>query len=53
MDSSACYDKAGLRKGPWTAEEDQKLLDYFKQHGPWNLAFVACKSWTPKMREEL
>ncbi|XP_031250876.1 transcription factor MYB106-like [Pistacia vera] len=33
MDSSACYDKAGLRKGPWTAEEDQKLLDYIKQHG--------------------
>ncbi|PON93558.1 GAMYB transcription factor [Trema orientale] len=27
-----CYQK-GLRKGAWTAEEDQRLLSYVKQHG--------------------
>lgn len=30
-------DKYGLKKGPWTAEEDQKLIDYIKKqgHGRW------------------
>ncbi|PON68879.1 GAMYB transcription factor [Parasponia andersonii] len=26
-------DQKGLRKGAWTAEEDQRLLSYVKQHG--------------------
>ncbi|KAL0363930.1 UNVERIFIED_CONTAM: Transcription factor [Sesamum angustifolium] len=31
--SSACCEKVGLKKGPWTPEEDQKLLAYIHQHG--------------------
>ncbi|XWS51996.1 hypothetical protein CRYUN_Cryun11dG0029700 [Craigia yunnanensis] len=26
-------DKNGLKKGPWTEEEDQKLIDYIQKHG--------------------
>ncbi|KAK4430019.1 Transcription factor [Sesamum alatum] len=33
MGRSPCCDKVGLKKGPWTAEEDQKLLAYIHQHG--------------------
>ncbi|XP_019176036.1 PREDICTED: myb-related protein 330-like [Ipomoea nil] len=28
-----CSDKDGLKRGPWTAEEDQKLIDYINKHG--------------------
>ncbi|PKU78424.1 transcription factor MYB102-like [Dendrobium catenatum] len=28
-----CCDKNGLKKGPWTPEEDQKLIDYIQKHG--------------------
>ncbi|KAJ8763623.1 hypothetical protein K2173_003095 [Erythroxylum novogranatense] len=31
--SSTCSDKSGLKKGPWTAEEDEKLIDYIQKHG--------------------
>ncbi|KAJ8754666.1 hypothetical protein K2173_010757 [Erythroxylum novogranatense] len=31
--SSPCCDKSGLKKGPWTADEDEKLIDYIKKHG--------------------
>nr|AGO03565.1 MIXTA-like 1 [Erythranthe lewisii] len=27
------YEKAELKKGPWTREEDQKLLAYIEEHG--------------------
>uniref|UniRef100_A0A2N9EYM1 Uncharacterized protein n=1 Tax=Fagus sylvatica TaxID=28930 RepID=A0A2N9EYM1_FAGSY len=34
MAKSPCCDKDGsLKKGPWTAEEDQKLIDYIQKHG--------------------
>ncbi|ESQ49918.1 hypothetical protein EUTSA_v10021048mg [Eutrema salsugineum] len=33
MGRSPCCDKAGLKKGPWTPEEDQKLLAYIEDHG--------------------
>ncbi|KAM7506786.1 hypothetical protein LguiA_017239 [Lonicera macranthoides] len=33
MGRSPCCDKLGLKKGPWTPEEDQKLLAYIQQHG--------------------
>ncbi|KAK6926184.1 SANT/Myb domain [Dillenia turbinata] len=26
-------DEGGLKKGPWTPEEDQKLIDYIQKHG--------------------
>lgn len=33
MGKSSCSDKNGLKKGPWTADEDQKLVDYIQKHG--------------------
>ena len=33
MGRSPCCDKMGLKKGPWTSEEDQKLLAYIDEHG--------------------
>ncbi|KAL2546736.1 transcription factor MYB [Forsythia ovata] len=33
MDRSPCCDKVGLKKGQWTAEEDQKLMAYIVEHG--------------------
>ena len=33
MGKVPCCDKEGLKKGPWTAEEDQKLIDYIQKHG--------------------
>ncbi|KAL8117160.1 transcription factor MYB16-like [Apium graveolens] len=33
MGRSPCCDKLGLKKGPWTPEEDQKLLAYIEEHG--------------------
>ncbi|WRX17991.1 SANT/Myb domain - like 10 [Theobroma cacao] len=31
--SPCCSDEANLKKGPWTPEEDQKLVDYINKHG--------------------
>ena len=33
MGRSPCCDENGLKKGPWTPEEDQTLVQYIKQHG--------------------
>eukprot|EP00257_Ricinus_communis_P013913 XP_015571465.1 transcription factor MYB93 [Ricinus communis] len=33
MARSPCCDENGLKKGPWTPEEDQKLVDYIQKHG--------------------
>ena len=33
MGRSPSCDENGLKKGPWTPEEDQKLVHYIKQHG--------------------
>lgn len=33
MGKSPCCEKDGIKKGPWTAEEDQKLVDYIQKHG--------------------
>ncbi|KAI7749093.1 hypothetical protein M8C21_015584 [Ambrosia artemisiifolia] len=34
MGRSPCCDKTGLKKGPWTQEEDLKLTKYIQIHGP-------------------
>ncbi|OIW05248.1 hypothetical protein TanjilG_03637 [Lupinus angustifolius] len=31
--SNSSSENNGLKKGPWTPEEDQKLIDYIQQHG--------------------
>ncbi|XP_062221972.1 transcription factor MYB93-like [Phragmites australis] len=33
MGRSPCCDENGLKKGPWTTEEDQKLMEYIEKHG--------------------
>ncbi|KAL5096583.1 hypothetical protein RYX36_000910 [Vicia faba] len=34
MGRTPCCDKNnGLKKGPWTTEEDEKLIDYIQKHG--------------------
>ncbi|KAK4263482.1 hypothetical protein QN277_028881 [Acacia crassicarpa] len=33
MGRSPCCEKVGLKRGPWTPEEDQKLVAYIEQHG--------------------
>ncbi|XP_075524309.1 transcription factor MYB102-like [Primulina tabacum] len=33
MGRAQCCDQNGLKKGPWSQEEDQKLLDYIQKHG--------------------
>ncbi|XP_065875185.1 transcription factor MYB92-like [Euphorbia lathyris] len=33
MGRSPCCDEIGLKKGPWTPEEDQKLVKYIQKHG--------------------
>eukprot|EP00249_Psilotum_nudum_P012632 c23892_g3_i1 orf=450-2138(+) len=37
MGRAPCCDKVGLKKGPWTPDEDQKLISYIQQngHGSW------------------
>ncbi|KAK4368512.1 hypothetical protein RND71_012304 [Anisodus tanguticus] len=36
MGRSPCCDKNGLKRGPWTPEEDHKLIQYIQLHGPGN-----------------
>ncbi|XP_030542692.1 transcription factor MYB53 [Rhodamnia argentea] len=33
MGRSPCCERNGLKKGPWSSEEDKKLLDFIQQHG--------------------
>lgn len=33
MARAPCCEKVGLKKGPWTPEEDQKLVAYIQEHG--------------------
>ncbi|CAL1372634.1 unnamed protein product [Linum trigynum] len=33
MGRSPCCDENGLKKGPWTTEEDKKLVDFIQAHG--------------------
>ncbi|KAL7232359.1 hypothetical protein ACSBR2_010392 [Camellia fascicularis] len=36
MGRSPCCDKVGVKKGPWTPEEDIMLVSYVQEHGPGN-----------------
>ena len=36
MVRAPCCEKMGLKKGPWTAEEDQILINYIQLHGHGN-----------------
>lgn len=65
MGRAPCCDKNGLKKGPWTPEEDQKLTDYIQKNGygnwrtlPKNAGLQRCgKScrlrWTNYLRPDI
>ncbi|KAF7809484.1 inositol-tetrakisphosphate 1-kinase 1-like [Senna tora] len=36
MGRPPCCDEIGVKRGPWTPEEDEKLLDYITKHGSGN-----------------
>lgn len=36
MGRPPCCDKIGVKKGPWTPEEDITLVSYIQQNGPGN-----------------
>ncbi|KAL6657547.1 hypothetical protein ACP70R_005327 [Stipagrostis hirtigluma subsp. patula] len=39
-----CCDKEGVKKGPWTPEEDLVLVSYVQEHGPGNWRAVPTKT---------
>ncbi|RZC24419.1 Transcription factor MYB16 [Glycine soja] len=44
MGRMPCCEKVGLKKGPWTPEEDKKLVAYVEEHGPGNWRSVPAKA---------
>jgi hypothetical protein len=40
MGRPPCHDKADVKKGPWTPEEDAKLLAFTSTHGTGNWTTV-------------
>ncbi|RWW69754.1 hypothetical protein BHE74_00022616 [Ensete ventricosum] len=40
MGRSQCCDKVGIKRGPWTQEEDTILVSYIQKHGPGNWRLV-------------
>ncbi|XP_020677472.1 transcription factor MYB92-like [Dendrobium catenatum] len=66
MVRSPCREETGLKKGPWTPEEDQKLIDYIQKqgsHGSWrhlpriaglNRCGKSCRlRWTNYLRPDI
>ncbi|GLT56238.1 hypothetical protein SLA2020_348750 [Shorea laevis] len=65
MGRSPCCDESGLKKGPWTPEEDQKLVSYIEKngHGSWrglpklaglNRCGKSCRlRWTNYLRPDI
>ncbi|URE04094.1 myb-related protein 315-like [Musa troglodytarum] len=43
MGRRPCCDKSGLKRGPWTAEEDQKLISFILNNG------IHCWRFVPKL----
>lgn len=41
MGRAPCCEKNGLKKGPWTQEEDQKLIEYIQKNGYGNWRTLA------------
>ncbi|XP_038718720.1 transcription factor MYB53-like [Tripterygium wilfordii] len=65
MGRSPCCDESGLKKGPWTPEEDQMLINYIQKngHGSWralpksaglNRCGKSCRlRWTNYLRPDI
>ena len=47
MGRAPCCEKMGLKKGPWTSEEDQILINYIQQygHGNWRALPKQAGKW--------
>lgn len=39
-----CCDRVGIKKGPWTPEEDIVLVAYIQEHGPGNWSAVPART---------
>jgi hypothetical protein len=52
MGRQPCCEKVGLKKGPWTAEEDQKLVAFLLSHGHCCWRLVPKLAGTPIKREQ-
>uniref|UniRef100_A0A453B0U2 Myb-related protein 306 n=1 Tax=Aegilops tauschii subsp. strangulata TaxID=200361 RepID=A0A453B0U2_AEGTS len=44
MGRPPCCDKEGVKKGPWTPEEDLVLVSYVQEHGPGNWRAVPTRT---------
>ncbi|XP_006651436.2 transcription factor MYB30-like [Oryza brachyantha] len=44
MGRPPCCDKEGVKKGPWTPEEDIVLVSYVQEHGPGNWRAVPART---------
>ncbi|XP_047067209.1 transcription factor MYB94-like [Lolium rigidum] len=44
MGRPPCCDKDGVKKGPWTPEEDLVLVSYIQEHGPGNWRAVPTRT---------
>ncbi|KAF8369709.1 hypothetical protein HHK36_032268 [Tetracentron sinense] len=65
MGRPPCCDKVGIKKGPWTPEEDIILVSYIQEHGPGNWRLVPTNTgigrkfknfqtaWDPHMASDL
>ncbi|KAL5206861.1 hypothetical protein ABZP36_035070 [Zizania latifolia] len=50
MGRPTCCDKVGVKKGPWTPEEDLMLVSYIQEHGPgsWRAVPTSTASYLPE-----
>ncbi|KAL0450462.1 UNVERIFIED_CONTAM: Myb-related protein [Sesamum latifolium] len=50
MGRPPCCDKVGVKKGPWTPEEDIMLVSYVQEHGPGNWRAVPANTGLKEMQ---
>ncbi|XP_009148134.1 transcription factor MYB60 [Brassica rapa] len=48
MGRPPCCEKIGIKKGPWTPEEDIILVSYIQEHGPGNWRSVPTNTGLPR-----
>ena len=44
MVRAPCCDEAEVKRGPWTAEEDEKLKEFIEKHSPGNWRYLPKKA---------
>ena len=52
MGRPPCCDKVGIKKGPWTPEEDIILVSYIQEHGPGNWRSVPTNTGTSQTKDQ-